>query len=67
MDATLVPDPTAITLAPGCPQVHGGITIVPLLAVAPPCAASVTLDAALPRGFTISEVDDDGRGRAAAA
>jgi hypothetical protein len=61
MDATLAPDPIAITLAPGRPQTHGGITIVPLLAVAPPRAHYITLDEALPHGFTITEVGDDGR------
>ncbi|MFM7248026.1 MAG: ARPP-1 family domain-containing protein [Actinomycetota bacterium] len=60
MDAALAPDPTAITLAPGRPQTHGGITVVPLLATAPPRADYLTLDAALPRGFTITEVDDAG-------
>ncbi|MFM7694580.1 MAG: ARPP-1 family domain-containing protein [Actinomycetota bacterium] len=60
MDAALAPDPTAITLTPGRPQTHGGITVVPLLATAPPRADYLTLDAALPRGFTITEVDDAG-------
>lgn len=60
MDAALAPDPTAITLAPGRPQTHGGITVVPLLATAPPRADYLTLDAALPRGFTITEVGDTG-------
>jgi hypothetical protein len=61
MSAVISPNPPHATpLRLGVPQTHGGITIVPLLVTALPQRAYITLDEAMPLGFTIEEVDVHG-------
>ena len=58
MSATISPNPPHVTpLRLGVPQTRGGITIVPLLVAALPQRAYITLDEAMPLGFTIEEID----------
>ena len=52
--------PHATPLRLGVPQTHDGITIVPLLVAALPQRAYITLDEAMPLGFTIQEIDSHG-------
>lgn len=61
MSTVTTPIPSHATeLRLGVPQVRGGITIVPLLAAALPQRMYVTLDEAMPHGFTVEEVDSHG-------
>ncbi len=61
MSTITTPSPTHATeLRLGVPQVRGGITIVPLLAAALPQRTYITLDQAMPLGFTVEEVDAHG-------
>lgn len=61
MSAVTTPIPSHATqLRLGPPQTHGGVTIVPLLSAALPRRVYITLDEAMPQGFTIEEVDAHG-------
>lgn len=61
MSTVTTPSPSHVNeLRLGVPQVRGGITIVPLLATALPQRMYVTLDEAIPHGFTVEEVDHHG-------
>ena len=51
---------TPITFQLGDPVEHRGIVITPLFPARDPVAAYITLDEALPRGLTITEISDAG-------
>lgn len=46
--------------APGDATTHRGITVVPLFPSSEPVAEYITLAQAIPLGFTVTEVDEDG-------
>ena len=48
------------TFAPGEATTHRGITVVPLFPSAEPVVEYITLAQAVPLGFTVTEVDEDG-------
>jgi len=61
MSTVISPNPSHATqLRLGSPQTNGGITIVPLLGAVMPQRAYITLDEAMPRGFTIEEIGVEG-------
>jgi hypothetical protein len=61
MSTVISPNPSHATqLRLGEPQTHGGITIVPLLGAALPQRAYITLDEAMPLGFSVEEIGVDG-------
>jgi hypothetical protein len=61
MSTVISPNPSHATqLRLGEPQTHGGITIIPLVGAALPQRAYITLDEAMPLGFTVEEVDAHG-------
>ena len=55
-----IPTTLPLDLRTGAAQIHGGITIIPILAAAPALADYITLGTAQPLGFTIEEVDAAG-------
>ena len=55
-----IPTTLPLVLRTGTAQIHGGITIIPILAAAPALADYITLGTAQPLGFTIEEVDAAG-------
>ena len=55
-----IPTTLPLVLRTGTAQIHGGITIIPILAAAPALADYITLGTAQPLGFTIEEVDTAG-------
>jgi len=62
MNDVISPNPSHAThLRLGAPQTHGGITIIPLLGAALPQRAYITLDQAMPLGFTVEEIGTEGR------